>query len=53
MKNQSTKKVFEDFTQNSISDETANEIEKNLKEYFSTIVEWLEINKKEDKQENE
>ena len=45
LKNQFTKKIFEDFTENTIAEETAKEIEQNLKGYFEILLSWLEVNK--------
>ena len=44
-----TKKIFEDLTHKTVSEAEVEEVEGNLREYFSILVEWLESsnNKKE------
>jgi len=45
LKNQSTTKIFENITQNIVSEETAEEIEQNFKDYFEILLLWIEVKK--------
>lgn len=41
MKKDVNKKTFLDFAERTISDETVEEIENNLKNFFSVLLEWF------------
>lgn len=46
----STKKIFEDLTHKTVSEAEVEEVEGNLREYFSILVEWIEVSKKKEKE---
>lgn len=52
MQSKFTKKIFEDWTQKTISEADTEEIEYNLAEYFYILVGWLESSNNKKKEKN-
>lgn len=48
MKQKNTKEIFENYEPEAITDEIIEEIETNLKDYFTTLIEWVQENKEEE-----